>query len=210
MIANEETLLVVCDAVLFEVPRGVGHEARAARAERDLRRFRVEPVSAGPDDAAWAAARWRAMRAKGSAAGQADTQIAGWCLDRGRQLLHDDGAFDRTGGRACRSSGPERQGSGATAAALTAETPPSSPTFPSRLSTSRGACPKATKLLVTRSRPQRWANPTMTASAPDAQGRQAHGQALAGRHGPGHARRRVERAHAALGLDALDAGQGTP
>lgn len=51
IIGNEEALLVVCDAVLFDVLRGVRDDAQAARVERDLRRFRVEPVSAGPDDA---------------------------------------------------------------------------------------------------------------------------------------------------------------
>ena len=38
-------LLVVCDAVLIEVLRGVRHDTQAARVERDLRRLRVEPVS---------------------------------------------------------------------------------------------------------------------------------------------------------------------
>ena len=94
IISNEETLLVVYDAVLFEVLRGVRHDARAARVERDLRRLRVEPVSTGPDDAVRAAARWRAMRAKGFTAGHADAQIAGRCLDRGHRLLHGDNAFD--------------------------------------------------------------------------------------------------------------------
>lgn len=46
IIADEETSLAVCDAVLSEVLRGIRHHAQAARAERDLRRFRIEPVSA--------------------------------------------------------------------------------------------------------------------------------------------------------------------
>lgn len=90
IIADEEALLAVCDTARFEVLRGVRHDVQAARVERGMRRFRVEPVSAGPDDAA----RWRAMRAKGLTAGHADTQIGSWCLDRGHRLLHDDSAFD--------------------------------------------------------------------------------------------------------------------
>lgn len=130
IIADEETLLVVCDAVLFEVSRGQRHKAEAARVERNLRRSRVEPVSTGPDAAVRAAARWWARRARASPPGAPTPRLpvgasiagTGSCTSTAPSIM-----WRRR--RACRSSGPDRQCSGTTVAPG-ADLPPGSPTIP--------------------------------------------------------------------------------
>lgn len=89
----ERDEVVVGDLVLLEVLRGARDDAQAARIERDMRRFRVEPMLG--DAVAVAAARlYRDLRGRGITIRKtADLVIAAFCLAHGYRLLHRDRDF---------------------------------------------------------------------------------------------------------------------
>src|SRR4051794_11582131 len=86
--------ILVGDLILLEVLSGARDEAHAARIERDLRHFTIEPML---DDrlAARAAANYRELRRRGSTVRKTiDVIIGTFCLEYGHSLLHDDRDFD--------------------------------------------------------------------------------------------------------------------
>jgi predicted nucleic acid-binding protein len=86
--------ILVGDLILLEVLQGARDEAHAARIERDLRQFPIEPML---DErlAVRAAANYRELRRRGSTVRKTvDVIIGTFCLERGHALLHDDRDFD--------------------------------------------------------------------------------------------------------------------
>jgi predicted nucleic acid-binding protein len=86
--------ILVGDLILLEVLRGARDEAHAARLERELRRFNIEPML---DDrlAVRAAANYRELRRRGLTVRKTvDVIIGTFCLEYGHALLHDDRDFD--------------------------------------------------------------------------------------------------------------------
>ena len=86
--------ILVGDLILLEVLQGARDEAHAARIERDLRQFPIEPML---DErlAVRAAANYRELRRRGSTVRRTvDVIIGTFCLERGHALLHDDRDFD--------------------------------------------------------------------------------------------------------------------
>jgi len=85
--------IVVGDLILLEVLQGARDEAHAARIERNLRQFPVEPML-GEAIAVRAAAHARTLRRLGVTVRKTiDLVIATFCLDRGYALLHADRDF---------------------------------------------------------------------------------------------------------------------
>lgn len=85
--------IVVGDLILLEVLQGARDEAHAARIERNLRRFPVEPML-GEAIAVRAAAHARTLRRRGVTVRKAiDLVIGTFCLERGYALLHADRDF---------------------------------------------------------------------------------------------------------------------
>ena len=86
--------IVVGDLVLLELLQGARDDAHAARIERNLREFRIEPML-DQDIAVKAAAHYRRLRATGITVRRTiDMIIATFCLERGHALLHDDRDFE--------------------------------------------------------------------------------------------------------------------
>ena len=86
--------IIVGDLILLEVLRGARDEAHAARIERNLRQFAIEPML---DDrlAVRAAANYRELRHRGFTVRKTvDVIIGTFCLEYGHALLHDDRDFD--------------------------------------------------------------------------------------------------------------------
>jgi predicted nucleic acid-binding protein len=85
--------IVVGDLILPELLRGARDEAHAARIERDLRQFPIEPMP-GEALAIRAAAHARALRRHGVRLRRTiGLVIATFCLDRGNALLQADRDF---------------------------------------------------------------------------------------------------------------------
>lgn len=90
--------ILVGDIVLLEVLRGARDEKQAARIERELRRFRIEPML-DPDAAVAAAALYRSLRRSGITVRKVpDLLIAAFCVAHDYALLHDDRDFDQMAG----------------------------------------------------------------------------------------------------------------
>ena len=86
--------LLVGDLILLEVLQGARDETHAARIERDLRKFRIEPM-ADAEIALKAARNYRTLRQNGiTVRTTIDLVIATFCVERGHWLLHDDRDFD--------------------------------------------------------------------------------------------------------------------
>jgi len=85
--------IVVGDLILLEILQGARDEAHAARIERDLRAFPIEPML-GEALAVRAAAHYRALRRAGVTPRKTiDLVIATFCLARNYALLHADRDF---------------------------------------------------------------------------------------------------------------------
>lgn len=86
--------IVVGDLVMAEVLQGARDEAHAARIERNLRQYIVQPMVS--DEIAVKAARnYRTMRARGFTIRKTiDLLIGTFCIERGYQLLHDDRDYE--------------------------------------------------------------------------------------------------------------------
>lgn len=85
--------IVVGDLILLEVLQGARDEAHAARIERNLRQFPVEPML-GEAIAVRAAAHSRTLRRLGVTVRKTiDLVIGTFCLERGYALLHADRDF---------------------------------------------------------------------------------------------------------------------
>lgn len=85
--------IVVGDLILLEVLQGARDDLHAARIERDLRQFPIEPLL---DDAlaVQGARNYRTLRDLGITIGKsADIVIGTYCIERGHILLHDDRDF---------------------------------------------------------------------------------------------------------------------
>ena len=86
--------IIVGDLILLEVLRGARDEAHAARIERNLRQFAIEPML---DNrlAVRAAENYRELRRRGLTVRKTvDVIIGTFCLEHGHALLHDDRDFD--------------------------------------------------------------------------------------------------------------------
>lgn len=91
---DEPDQIVVGDLILLEVLQGARDEAHAARIERNLRQFPVEPML-GEALALRGAENHRTLRRLGVTLRRAiDLVIGTFCLDRGYALLHADRDFD--------------------------------------------------------------------------------------------------------------------
>jgi predicted nucleic acid-binding protein len=85
--------IIVGDLILLEVLQGARDEAQAARIERDMRQFTIEPML-DARRAARAAANYRELRRRGSTVRKTvDVIIGTFCLEHGYALLHDDRDF---------------------------------------------------------------------------------------------------------------------
>ena len=85
--------IVLGDLILLEVLQGARDEAHAARIERNLREFPIEPVLTEAR-AIRAAAHYRRLRGMGITVRRTiDLAIGTFCLDRGYALLHADRDF---------------------------------------------------------------------------------------------------------------------
>lgn len=85
--------LLIGDLILLEVLQGARDETHAARIERALRRYAVEPLL-DADLAPRAARNYRRLRALGLTVRKtADVIIGTFCIERGHRLLHDDRDF---------------------------------------------------------------------------------------------------------------------
>jgi predicted nucleic acid-binding protein len=86
--------IVVGDLILLEVLQGARDEAHAARIERNLRQFPVEPML-GEALAIRGAENYRSLRRLGVTLRKTiDLVIGTFCLDRGYALLHADRDFE--------------------------------------------------------------------------------------------------------------------
>jgi predicted nucleic acid-binding protein len=86
--------IIVGDLILLEVLRGARDEVHAARIERDLRQFTIEPML-DARLAVRAAANYRELRRRGSTVRKTvDVIIGTFCLAYSHALLHDDRDFD--------------------------------------------------------------------------------------------------------------------
>lgn len=86
--------ILVGDVILLEVLQGARDDGHAALIERNLRRFRVEPML-DEDLAILAARHYRHLRQRGITVRKTIDMIIGtFCLERGHVLLHDDRDFD--------------------------------------------------------------------------------------------------------------------
>jgi hypothetical protein len=85
--------LLIGDLILLEILQGARDEFHAARIERALRRFAVEPLL-DADLASRAARNYRALRELGITVRKtADIVIGTFCIEKGHALLHDDRDF---------------------------------------------------------------------------------------------------------------------
>ncbi|MDE2008053.1 MAG: PIN domain nuclease [Rhodospirillales bacterium] len=85
--------IVIGDLILLEVLQGARDEAHAARIERNLRAFPIEPVLTEAR-AVGAAALYRRLRARGITIRRTiDLAIGAFCRERGYALLHADRDF---------------------------------------------------------------------------------------------------------------------
>lgn len=85
--------IVVGDLILLEVLQGARDQAHAARIERNLRQFPIEPML-GEALAVRAAEHARTLRRLGVTLRKTIALIIGtFCLDRGYALLHADRDF---------------------------------------------------------------------------------------------------------------------
>ncbi len=94
LVENDDDQILVGDLILLEVLQGARDDARAARIERDLRRY---PIVAMLDEtvAVRAARNYRLLRARGITVRKTVDMIIGtFCLAGGHALLHDDRDFD--------------------------------------------------------------------------------------------------------------------
>jgi predicted nucleic acid-binding protein len=92
-IDNTDTILVG-DLILLEVLQGARDDEHAARIERSLRQFTIEPML---DDklAVRVARNYRILRERGVTLRKTiDVIIGTFCLERNHELLHDDRDFD--------------------------------------------------------------------------------------------------------------------
>ena len=89
---SNRKMVVVGDLVMCEVLRGERTDRNARRAERTLRRFRVEPMLS-PRLAVLAAANYRRLLAKGRTVAIVDLIIGTYCIASRYSLLHSDGDF---------------------------------------------------------------------------------------------------------------------
>ncbi|MGH7041174.1 MAG: type II toxin-antitoxin system VapC family toxin [Acetobacteraceae bacterium] len=90
---EEPDHIVVGDLILLEVLQGARDEAHAARIERNLRQFPIEPML-GEALAIRAAEHYRTLRRLGVTLRKTiDLVIGAFCLDRGYALLHADRDF---------------------------------------------------------------------------------------------------------------------
>ena len=86
--------ILVGDVVFLEVLQGARDDAHAAKIERSLRRFRIEPML-DPALAVSAARYFRHLRSLGITVRKTiDIVIGTFCIERGHLLLHDDRDFD--------------------------------------------------------------------------------------------------------------------
>jgi hypothetical protein len=91
---NAHQAILVGDLILLEVLRGARDDAHASRLERDLRKFRIEPML---DEviAIKGARNYRMLRDRGITIWKStDLIIATFCVERGHFLLHEDSDFD--------------------------------------------------------------------------------------------------------------------
>jgi predicted nucleic acid-binding protein len=85
--------IIVGDLILLEVLQGARDEAQAARIERDMRQFTIEPML-DARLAARAATNYRELRRRGATVRKTvDVIIGTFCLEYGHALLHDDRDF---------------------------------------------------------------------------------------------------------------------
>lgn len=92
-IDHAEEPVLVGDLILLEVLQGARDEQHAARIERSLRQFPIQPML-DADLAVRAAGNVRALRARGITARKTiDIIIGTFCIERGHRLLHDDRDF---------------------------------------------------------------------------------------------------------------------
>jgi predicted nucleic acid-binding protein len=90
---SSPTRIVVGDLVLLEVLRGARDDRHAARLERSLCRFVVEPMVSDAIAVA-AAGHARLLREQGITIRKTiDLLIASFCIERGYALLHQDRDF---------------------------------------------------------------------------------------------------------------------
>ena len=86
--------LIVGDLVMAEVLQGARDEPHAARIERNLRQYIVEPM-VSEEIAVKAARNYRTLRGRGFTVRRTiDLLIGTFCIEGGHQLLHDDRDYD--------------------------------------------------------------------------------------------------------------------
>lgn len=86
--------ILIGDLILLEVLQGARDDAHALRLERDLRKFKIEPML-GDDIAVKAATNYRILRGRGITVRKTiDLIIATFCVEHGHSLLHDNRDFD--------------------------------------------------------------------------------------------------------------------
>ena len=87
-------LILIGDIVLVEILQGVRDDAQAARVERALRAYRLEPMLSTVL-APKVASNYRLLRAKGVTVRKTIDMIIGtFCIEGGHALLHSDRDFD--------------------------------------------------------------------------------------------------------------------
>jgi predicted nucleic acid-binding protein len=86
--------IIIGDLILLEVLQGARDDQHAARIERELRRFAIEPVL-NEQIAIRSAQNYRKLRDRGVTVRKTvDLIIATFCVERDHSLLHDDRDFD--------------------------------------------------------------------------------------------------------------------
>lgn len=90
---DDDNQLLIGDLILLEVLQGARDEGHAARIERSLRRFPIEPML-DASLAVQAARNYRTLRGQGITVRKTIDMIIGtFCLAKGHSLLHDDRDF---------------------------------------------------------------------------------------------------------------------
>lgn len=85
--------ILVGDLVMYEVLRGARDDLHARRLEKDLRRFRIEPILS-PAIAQKAAENYRKLRSLGiTIRKDSDIIIGTFCIENGHILMHRDRDF---------------------------------------------------------------------------------------------------------------------
>ena len=93
-VRNSDDQILLGDLILLEVLQGARDEEHAARIERGLRHFSIEPML-NETIAVQAARNSRLLRARGVTVRKTiDMVIGTFCLVGGHTLLHDDPDFE--------------------------------------------------------------------------------------------------------------------